>query len=202
MSRFPRHMRLLLLLVLACALPAGSAQAADTRYDNMATAVVQEDQGRAFDFAWDLSRQRGGAVRHVNSAEARASCVGCQATAIAFQVVLAWGSPNPVVPQNLAVAINDGCTDCLAAAHARQFVRVLDAPVKITGAGRAALADVREDLRALEERDLPVGELYQAVEQQESRIRAVLNHELVLKSDSSAEPEVLDRELLQAGDIG
>ena len=192
----------LLALVVACALPVGGAHAQDARTQNIASAIVQEDQGRAFDFAWDLSRQRGGEIDHRNRAEAQASCTGCQATAIAFQVVLAWDWPNPVVPRNEAVAINENCTGCLAAAHARQFVRVLEAPVRFTRRGRAELADVRNDLRALEAQNLPVDQLYAAVERAESRVRHVLNHQLVLKADPDQEPEVLDRGLRQAGDVG
>jgi putative peptide zinc metalloprotease protein len=188
------------LLVLACVLPAGSAQAAST--ENVAEAVVAQDQTKAFDFAWDIERQRGGVLDQLNRAEARASCTGCEATAIAFQIVLAWGSPNPVVPRNLAVAVNENCTGCVAAAHARQFVRVLSAPSRFTGAGRAELADVRRDLRALEAQDLPPGQLYAAVEQQESRVKYVLNHELVLRADHDEEPEVLDQELHQRVDVG
>jgi putative peptide zinc metalloprotease protein len=188
------------LLVLACVLPAGSAQAAST--ENVAEAVETQDQTTAFDFAWDIDRQRGGVVDQINRAEARASCTGCEATAIAFQIVLAWGSPNPVVPQNLAVAVNENCTGCVAVAHARQFVRVLDRPSRFTGAGRAELADVRRDLRALEAQDLPPGQLYAAVEKQESRVKDVLDHELVLRADPDEEPEVLDQELQQRVDVG
>jgi putative peptide zinc metalloprotease protein len=188
------------LLVLACVLPAGSAQAAST--ENVAEAVVTQDQTTAFDFAWDIDRQRGGVVDQINRAEARASCTGCETTAIAFQIVLAWGSPNPVVPQNLAVAVNENCTGCVAAAHARQFVRVLDRPSRFTGAGRAELADVRRDLRALEAQDLPPGQLYAAVEKQESRVKDVLDHELVVRADPDEEPEVLDEELQQRVDVG
>ena len=192
----------LVLFVLACVLPVGSAQAADTRHENVAAAIVGEDQGRAFDYSWDLARQRGGTVDHLNRAEARASCTGCEATAIAFQIVLAWGRPNPVVPQNLAVAVNENCTGCVAAAHARQFVRVLDAPSRLTGAGRSELADVRNELRALEQQDLPPDQLYTAVEEQEARVKDVLDHELVLKADPDEEPEVLDQELQQRVDVG
>jgi hypothetical protein len=199
MSRL-RRKGLPALLVLACVLPAGSAQAAST--ENVAEAVVAQDQTKAFDFAWDIDRQRGGVVDHLNRAEARASCTGCEATAIAFQVVLAWGSPNPVVPQNLAVAVNQNCTGCVAAAHARQFVRVLDAPSRFTGRGRAELADVRRDLRALEAQNLSPGQLFAAVEKQESRVKEVLDHELVLRADPDEEPEVLDQELQQRVDVG
>ena len=201
MSRVSRRLCLLPLVVLACVLPAGGAQA-NAGTENVAEAVVTTDQGRAFDFAWDIDRQRGGTIDQINRAEARASCTGCEATAIAFQIVLAWGSPNPVVPQNLAVAVNENCTGCVAAAHARQFVRVLDAPVRLTGHGRAELADVRRHLRTLEQQDLAVDQLYLAVEEQEARVDAVLDNELVLRSDPGEEPELLESDLLQTGDVG
>ena len=200
MSPLRRKLGLAALLVLACVLPTGSAQAASA--ENVAEAVVTQDQGQAFDFAWDIERQRGGTVEQVNRAEARASCTGCEATAIAFQIVLAWGRPNPVAPQNLAVAVNENCTGCVAAAHARQFVRVLDAPSRLTGAGRSELADVRNELRALEQQDLPPDQLYAAVEEQEARVMDVLDDELVLKAEPDEEPEVIDQELQQRVDVG
>jgi putative peptide zinc metalloprotease protein len=198
-SRHARRLAATALLTCASALPGGSAQAATG--ENVAFAEVTTDQGSAFDSAWDIERQRGGVVDQLNRAEARASCTGCEATAIAFQIVLAWGRPNPVVPQNVAVAVNENCTGCVAAAHARQFVRVLDAPSRLTGAGRAELAQVRNALRALERQDLPPDQLYTAVEAQEARVKDVLDHELVLKADPGEEPEVIDQELRQRVDV-
>src|SRR5215208_3109928 len=133
-------------VALACVLPSGCAQAAfDT--ENVATAIIEQDDGRAFDFAWDVNRQQGDeAVRHLNSATARARCMRCEATAIAFQIVIVAGSPTTVAPENRAEAINVECTQCTAAAEARQFVRVVPDPVRFTGTGRAILVDVREDL--------------------------------------------------------
>jgi hypothetical protein len=116
--------------------------------------------------------------------------------------VLAWGRPNPVVPVNEAVAINLDCTRCVVVAEARQFVRVVDAPVRFTGAGRAELADVRDDLRALARQDLPVGDLHAAVEQQEARVLDVLRNDLVLKSDSDTEADVVKAQFRQDADHG
>src|SRR5215216_4906077 len=149
----------LLAVMLACALSTGSAQAAGS--DNVATAVIEQDDGRAFDFAWDIDRQHGdAAVHHLNKAEARASCTHCKATAIAFQIVLVNGSPATVMPKNLAESINDECTECTAVAEARQFVRVFPEPVKLTTGGRAVLSDVRRQLAALEAQpDLPIDQL-------------------------------------------
>jgi hypothetical protein len=190
-----RRIALLVLCLLACALPPGSAQAAPAT-ENVATAIIEQDNGTAFDFAWDVAKQRGGVVDHHNAARAAARCTRCKATAIAFQIVIASGAEQ-VAPINEAVALNHQCTGCVVVAEARQFVRVVDAPVNLTGAGRAELADVRRNLRELDARDLPLDQLHQAVEQQESRVRDVLNTELVLRSDPGSEAGVLDRWVAQ-----
>ena len=200
MSRGTRRGAAALLTVLACALPAGSAQASP--HDNLAQATIEQDGGRAFDFSWGISTQRGGVVDQSNKAHAAARCTGCEATAIAFQIVLVSGAPSTVAPTNEAVALNLECTECEVVAEARQFVRVVDAPVRITAAGRRELADVRATLRDLEAQDPPIDQLHQAVEAQEARVRQVLNTELVLKRDPSRDADVIDAQLAQDADQG
>ena len=190
----------LLVLVLVCALPFGSAQAAKS--ENVATAIIEQDDGRAFDFAWDIAKQRGGVVDHVNRAHAAARCSGCEATAIAFQIVLVSGAPSSSAPINEALALNLECTQCEVVAEARQFVRVVDARVRITAAGRRELVDVRQTLRDLEAQDPPIDQLHQAVESQEARVRRVLNTELVLRNDPSQDADVIDARLAQDADLG
>jgi putative peptide zinc metalloprotease protein len=202
MTGLARRSALLVAAVLACSLPFGSAQAAPGT-ENVATAITEQDETQVFDFAWDVSRQRGdGVVDHLNAATARARCIRCGATAIAFQIVLVSGSPTTVMPRNTAEAINLECTECVTVAEARQFVRVLPAPVRFTGAGRAILADVREQLRALGARDLGIDQLHQAVETEEARVLEVLRNELVLKSAPDTEADLLDDRLRQAADLG
>jgi len=201
MSALRRRWTAFLLTVAGCVLLMGSAHAA-TSTDNSATAIIEVDQGRSFDFAWNVSRQRGDAdVTNWNSATAKARCVACRATAIAFQIVLVSGSPTVVVPRNTAEAVNVECTTCTVAAEARQFVRVVPDPVRFTGEGRAILADVRQRLRDLEAQDLPVDQVHQVVEAEEARVRAVLGNELVVRSDPSQETDVLERRTLQAADL-
>jgi putative peptide zinc metalloprotease protein len=190
----------LLAVILACALLPGGAQA--MHRDNVATAITEQDNTRVFDFAWDISKQRGGVVDHSNSAYARASCFNCDATAIAFQIVISSGAPSMAAPVNIAEAYNVECTECVVAAHARQFVRVVEDPVKLTGAGRAQLADVRRELGALSGQDLDFAQIHAAVEAQEARVRSVLASELVLKSRPGTEAEVLERRVYEDGDIG
>ena len=149
-----------------------------------------------------LLAQRGdGVVDHLNSATARARCIRCGATAVAFQIVLVSGSPTTVTPRNTAEAINLECTECVTVAEARQFVRVVPVPVRFTGAGRAVLADVRSQLSALEAQNLSVDQLHQAVEAQEGRVLEVLRNELVLKSAPDVEADALEGQLRQASDL-
>ena len=204
MSVTARRLALLALLVCACAVPpVAQADPLQRHEDNVATAVVENDGGRAFDFEFEVLTQRGTRdVDNFNAANAGARCTGCRATAIAFQIVLVSGMPERLTPHNRAVAINDQCTQCVVAAEARQFVRVVDEPVKFTDAGRAVLADVRAQLRALESQDLSVGELHAAVEAQEARVLSVMRDEVVPKNDSADEPDVLERRLLQDTDLG
>jgi putative peptide zinc metalloprotease protein len=189
-----------LLLLLAFALPAGGAQAAHR--ENVATAVIEQDDGRAFDFAWDVSRQRGGVVDHSNAAHAAARCMRCRATALAFQIVIVSGAPSTVAPTNEAVALNHQCTECMAIAEARQFVRVVDAPVRLTGEGRERLAAVRRALAALDAADIGIDALHEAVERQETEVRSVLAQELVLKADPSETADVVDGQTMQDIDAG
>ena len=202
MTALTRRFAALLAVALACVLPLGSAQATSTT-ENTASALIEQDDGRAFDFAWDIDKRRGDdAVLHRNSAKALARCLRCKATAIAFQIVLITGSPQTVVPVNVAEAVNDQCTDCVAVAEARQFVRVVPTSVRFTSEGRAVLADVRRDLAALEDQDLPADQLHQAVETQEARVREALGTELVQSSDPDTEARVTEREFLQSADVG
>jgi hypothetical protein len=194
------HRVVTFLVVLVCALSVGSAQAAGS--DNIATAIIEQDDGQAFDFAWDIHRQHGdNAIDDLNQATARAQCIRCEATAIAFQIILVDGSPATVVPQNLAEAVNEGCTECTAIAEARQFVRVTPDPVRLTRGGRATLADVRQQLSSLEEQNLPIDQLHQAVETQEARVREVLAEDLVKAADPATEADITERRTLQAVDL-
>jgi putative peptide zinc metalloprotease protein len=166
------------LAIIACAAPAGAAQAAQSR-DNIATATIEQDGGRAFDFEWSLDRQRAGVVDHKNIAQAGARCTDCRATAIAFQIVIVEGQPSQLAPVNRAVAVNDQCTRCVVYAGARQLVRVVDRPVRFTARGALTLLDIRRDLRRLEHQDLTADELAAALETQEARATKVLQEELV-----------------------
>jgi putative peptide zinc metalloprotease protein len=201
MSALARRSLTILAVVVACVLPLGSAQASGDP-DNVANATITQDDGKAFDFAWDVFKQNGDdPVLNRNEADAAAQCARCKATAIAFQILLVHGSPNVVVPQNIATAVNDRCTECTVAAEARQFVRVSPEPLRINGEGRAILQDVRRDLAALQDQDLSLDELHTAVEGEEARVREVLATDLVVATDPEQSPTFDMRRTLQDVDL-
>ncbi len=175
--------------LLACAAPLGVAQAQNAAGDevNRAVATTEQDGGRAFDFSWSLLRQRGGVVNQQNVANAAARCTDCRATSIAFQVVLASRGATLGSPRNQALALNTECTSCVVYAGAGQFIRIVtEGHPEFTDEGRATLADVRNDLRALEGQDLAIDELATEVEAQKARVVRVLTDEVVVASGDEA----------------
>ena len=97
--------------------------------DSQALAVNTQDGSVVYDVAFALVWADGGTVDTVNEAYAFASCTGCAAVAIGFQVVLIVGEANVVVPQNLSAAVNYNCIECVAFALASQLVITLDGPL-------------------------------------------------------------------------
>ena len=90
--------------------------------DNQALAVNTTDGTVTYDLAFALIWADGDEVTSVNEAHAYASCSDCVAVAVAFQVVLISEDAQVVVPQNLAVAANYDCYQCITAAVANQLV--------------------------------------------------------------------------------
>jgi hypothetical protein len=73
--------------------------------------------------------------------------------------------------------------------------------VRLTGAGRRELLDVRRTLRALEAQDPPLDQLHQAIEAQEARVREILGRELVVKWDPHSDADVLDAWVAQDAEL-
>ena len=90
--------------------------------DNQALATNTTDSSVVYDVAFALVWATGDEVLNVNEAHAYASCSDCVAVAVAFQVVLIMDDAQVVVPQNLAVAANYDCYQCITAAIASQLV--------------------------------------------------------------------------------
>jgi putative peptide zinc metalloprotease protein len=169
--------RLILLVVVAVLFGAAPAHAqGDT---TAAIAVNTKDGASLFDFAFQVRKTMKDAVEHTNAAVAYASCTECSTVAISFQVVLAGGDPDSVTPTNIAVALNEECASCVTAAFAYQFVIAGDGLLLLTGEGQRRLAQLRQDLRALEDADLTIEQLQAQLDSAADEIRDVLATELV-----------------------
>ncbi len=86
--------------------------------DNTAVAVNTKDDSSVFKHAFKISNVMQPVVENQNAAVAYASCSDCRTVAIAIQIVFIAGDADVVSPENVAIAINDGCMACetLAAA--------------------------------------------------------------------------------------
>ena len=174
-----RSLAVAALAAAACAVP-GAAIGEEVRtQDNIAVAVTETDGAREFDFSWEVIRQRRGDVDSRNVAERGGALHRLPRDRDRLPGRARVGRHRRVVPRNQAVAINDQCTSCVVYAGARQFVRVVDEPARFTDAGRAILADVRDELRAIEGANLTVDEQIAIVEAQEARVLKVITEEVV-----------------------
>jgi putative peptide zinc metalloprotease protein len=91
-------------------------------------------------------------------AYAFASCTGCAAVTVGFQVVFAVGANHVVAPQNIAAAVNYDCVNCLTYALAAQLFVTLDGP--LSDAAMAELAALWEQIEAFGAQipDIPLSE--------------------------------------------
>ncbi|MDF2051402.1 hypothetical protein [Arthrobacter sp. Cr_A7] len=97
---------------------------------NQALAVNTTDGSVTYSVAFALVwAEDGEPVDARNEAYAFASCSGCAAVAVGFQVVLIVGEADVIVPENLSAAANYNCLDCLTYALASQLVLTLDGPL-------------------------------------------------------------------------
>jgi putative peptide zinc metalloprotease protein len=176
-----RRLTITLLTLLLAAGFAAASPAPARADDNTAIAINTKDGSALFKFAFSIKRVAGDVVDNTNAAVAFASCENCQTVAIAIQIVLVTGDPSVVTPTNLALAYNFECTLCETMASAYQFVFGNGDNLRFTAEGRRALAEIRKEFHDLrkESEQLTLAEIDARVEQLVSRIRAILQTELV-----------------------
>jgi putative peptide zinc metalloprotease protein len=181
LRRFLPALALVPGLVLLPAGPASADEGGSGGEDNTAVAINTEDGASVFRLAFSVRRVADGLVDETNEAYALASCTDCQTIALAFQVVLAFGDVDVVVPENRAVAYNDRCTECVTYASATQLVLGFDGPVRLTAEGWQRLMTLRQALRTLEERapTLTLAELNAEVQSAKAELISILEDELV-----------------------
>jgi putative peptide zinc metalloprotease protein len=98
--------------------------------DNQALAVNTTDNTVAYDVAFALVWVEADTpALNRNEAYAFASCTGCAAVSIGFQVVLVLGDNHVAAPQNISAAVNYDCVNCVTYALATQLFVTLDGPL-------------------------------------------------------------------------
>jgi hypothetical protein len=133
-----------LAVVLAGAGPAGADPSGLINRAHVHTNSRHPEGSR---LAWSLAQVRRPAIVAINTAKATAHhCDGCQAEAVAFQIVLASDTQVYVLTNN-ATSINTECESCTALTVAEQWVAgATNGTVVLSQAGQSALEAVQAQL--------------------------------------------------------
>jgi hypothetical protein len=156
----------------------GTAGANPSGLNNRAHAHTNQHHPADTQFAWAVAEVDKHAVTAQNIALATAHhCDGCQATAVAFQVVIA-SDTNIFVLTNSATSLQFQCETCTSVAIAEQWV-VGDTSEKIalTPAGQAALQGVQSQVGALLSTPLQLDADLPAIE---AEVDAILSADIVI----------------------
>jgi putative peptide zinc metalloprotease protein len=154
------------------------ATAPAAQADTAAVAINTTSNSTLISIVFDIERILGRTVDTSNAAIAVSSCTSCNTLAIAFQIVLATQTPNVVVPQNLALAMNINCSTCKTFAAAFQYVYA-GGPLQLTKRGLQMILDIRRQVLALQTSGLPVEEIMARAEALNRQLVLVLSTELV-----------------------
>ncbi|MGH9263907.1 MAG: hypothetical protein ACRD1D_04380 [Acidimicrobiales bacterium] len=146
--------------------------------DNVAAAVNTTDGKTVYAISLKIVQTDDNVVDAANAAVAVASCTDCQTVAIALEGLVVIGSPDTFVPVNLALAINSDCTNCQTLASAYQLIVQNDTRVRISGAGRREIADIRQELQMLRTSELDITAIQQIVDEAAARFLHVLQKEV------------------------
>jgi putative peptide zinc metalloprotease protein len=142
---------------------------------NQALAINTSDGSITYDVAFALVwAEDGEPVDTRNEAYAFASCTGCAAVAVGFQVVLIVGQTDVIVPENLSAAANYNCLDCLTYALASQLVLTLDGP--LAEDSMAQLTALWEEIAAYGRniQNVPLSEIQAALASYKDQITAII----------------------------
>ena len=128
-----------------------------------------------------------------NESYAFASCTGCAAVSVAFQVVLVTGDNHVAAPQNIAAAVNYDCVGCLTYALAKQLFVTLDGP--LTQAGQEELARLWEEIAAYGAgiADVPLSEIQARLNDFEDQILQIIEKEQGPLTSSTPSPSPTPR---------
>lgn len=147
--------------------------------DNVAIATNTKDGSSVYAISLKIVQTHADIVDPVNAAVAVSNCSDCQTVSIALEGVLVAGDPAVLQPDNIAQALNVGCTNCDTLAKAAQIIVGNDTRVRITGAGRREIASVRSELQQLRTSGLDILTIKQRVDEYAGRLLAVLQNEVL-----------------------
>jgi putative peptide zinc metalloprotease protein len=180
-----------LLAILIAVFVAGGVSAASPAIagaDNAAVAVNTKDGTTVFRIAFAIRHLMSDVVTETNAAVAYNSCTDCASVAVAFEVVLVQSDASVISPTNVAIAINENCTTCVAVAEAYQFVTSTGAVVHFDAEGNRILASIRQRLEALKGQDLTIAQLQALLDEMSAQIADVLTNHLVSVGPTTQEP--------------
>ncbi|WP_210481565.1 hypothetical protein [Naasia sp. SYSU D00948] len=142
---------------------------------SQALAVNTTDGSVVYNVAFALVWVEDETVDTTNEAYAFASCSGCAAVAVGFQVVLVVGQADVVVPQNIAAAVNYNCIECVSYALAQQLVLTLNGP--LSAGTLSELESIWAELGELGSNiaQVPLSELEARLSEFRTRIAAVIS---------------------------
>ncbi len=172
------------LLALLAAATLGAATTPALAQDTSAVAVNTKDGSTLFKFAFSVRQIMGDVVDQTNAAVAYASCNECTTVAISIQILLVSGSPDQVTPTNLAVALNEDCTECQTLASAYQFVFGNGEELRFTADGRKQIADIRKRFLALRKSGLTTDEIKAQADALAQELRGVLVNEVTVRGNA------------------
>ena len=168
-----------IILLAAVLLSVAAAPAPALAADDAGVAVNLRDGAEVIRFSFNIRQTLSEVVDDSNAAVAYASCEDCRTIALSIQVILVLSNPDVVTPENLALAINVGCTSCETLASAYQFVLGTGGHVRFTAEGRQRLAALRKELLELIRSGLPIAELQAKLDQLMDELRDILKNDLV-----------------------
>jgi putative peptide zinc metalloprotease protein len=160
--------------------------AAPEQDGNQALAVNTTDNSVTYSVAFALVwAEDGDPVDTRNEAYAFASCTGCAAVAVGFQVVLIVGQADVIVPENLSAAANYNCLECVTYALASQLVLTLDGPLSEAGMAQltALWAEIAEYGRNIQ--NVPLSEIQGRLAAFKDQITAIVQADPNATQDST-----------------
>ena len=154
---------------------------------NQSMAVATRNGSSVYDVAFALVTATTNTVLNSNEAYAFASCTGCTAVAVSFQVVLIIGNAQVIEPKNVSAAVAYDCIRCVTAAIAVQLD--ISLPAAPQGSTAAQLDALWKQVLAYGQHitSSSLTEVHTQLQQYEQQIEQILQP-LVASSTASPSP--------------